>query len=446
MCQIDVCALRALEEIEDFTRSVAPARVTRFSIVGYSLGGLIARYLLGMLESRQAADSSSSSSYFDAVEPVNFTTFASPAIGIPQFPNLFSRFISFFGARLLSRTGEQIYAGDTFLHDRPLLEIMAQPDTSFYRALSRFRNKSIFANSVNDRTVPFATGGFPEDLKDPFARADKIARAVSDDPQSPDTELERGGMEFTFEEACPYIIKEWRWKEKKPKTKVQQQAPEPTHDVGSSSSNGPTDLSDDPDLDPLLTEHGSSSTRSRWRLLLPALPFFLRPSTFSGVPYRLGYLLPFFMPVLIPCFMVYIATRFLLQSRKSRTRIQSLLTGDLSTLEGQLRRVGLALEDTFEEIAEDVFPIEGNVNNDTRGSGDGYYSSDKPDSKIDAVLSPAQIRMTKNLNAIPGLKKYFVYLPKERNSHGAIICRDARWEGHLKGLEVLRWWASNFSI
>lgn len=41
----------------------------------YSLGGLVARYVLGLLESRTP-------SFFAEVRPVNFATFASPAIGM----------------------------------------------------------------------------------------------------------------------------------------------------------------------------------------------------------------------------------------------------------------------------------------------------------------------------------------------------------------------------
>lgn len=75
-------------------------KVTKFSIVGYvhllykricifidffclllrsySLGGLVARYLVGLLYERK---------FFETVEPVNFTTFASPAIGSRSFLN-----------------------------------------------------------------------------------------------------------------------------------------------------------------------------------------------------------------------------------------------------------------------------------------------------------------------------------------------------------------------
>lgn len=150
--------------------------------------------------------------------------------------------------------------------------------------------------------------------------------------------------------------------------------------------------------------------------------------------------MPFLMPVLLPSFLVYVGGRFAVQSRSSRRRIAEVFsTGELATVESRLRRVGLALEDTFEEIAEDTFPVPAAPQPD-------QTSSISDSSTTDAILTPAQKRMSDNLNAIEGLEKYLVYLCDVRNSHGAIIARDTRWEGHEKGLEVLQWFAERFVI
>lgn len=62
---IDVCADRVVDEIDDECKRIEldGGKVERFSIVGYSLGGLVARYVLGLLDSR-------SPSFFDQVRPV----------------------------------------------------------------------------------------------------------------------------------------------------------------------------------------------------------------------------------------------------------------------------------------------------------------------------------------------------------------------------------------
>jgi hypothetical protein len=62
-------------------------KVTRFSITGYSLGGLLARYVIGALHAAK---------FFDTVEPVNFTTIATPHLGIPKYPSFFSAMVGSF--------------------------------------------------------------------------------------------------------------------------------------------------------------------------------------------------------------------------------------------------------------------------------------------------------------------------------------------------------------
>lgn len=51
---IDVCAERLVLEIEEELESIRNrgGNVTKLSVVGYSLGGLVARYAVGLLESR----------------------------------------------------------------------------------------------------------------------------------------------------------------------------------------------------------------------------------------------------------------------------------------------------------------------------------------------------------------------------------------------------------
>ncbi|KIJ55786.1 hypothetical protein M422DRAFT_152238, partial [Sphaerobolus stellatus SS14] len=48
-------------------------KVTHFSIIGYSLGGLLARYVVGVLQSKK---------FFEMVKPINFATVATPHIGL----------------------------------------------------------------------------------------------------------------------------------------------------------------------------------------------------------------------------------------------------------------------------------------------------------------------------------------------------------------------------
>ena len=132
--------------------------MTKLSVTGYSLGGLVSRYLIGVLHQRK---------FFENVTPVNFNTFATPHIGLPRYPNFFSALANSLGPKLLSRTGEQFFAVDKWSPSgRPLLAVMADPgtvaqchslsggicltsrlDRIFYQALELFPHKTIYANA-----------------------------------------------------------------------------------------------------------------------------------------------------------------------------------------------------------------------------------------------------------------------------------------------------------
>lgn len=125
---------------------------------------VVARYLLGLLHSR-------SPSFFDTHKPISFSTLSSPVsllrnriipytgahtarclqhYGIPRYSEslfsapppviysmskdtLLSTTLCWLGARIMSRSGEQLYVVDKYSEDdpRPLLEIMADPRTSY---------------------------------------------------------------------------------------------------------------------------------------------------------------------------------------------------------------------------------------------------------------------------------------------------------------------------
>ena len=70
---IDVCGLRVAKEIEDQIETLGS--VIKFSLVGYSLGGLIARYALGILYKKQLFKKHD-------IELINFTTFCTPHVGV----------------------------------------------------------------------------------------------------------------------------------------------------------------------------------------------------------------------------------------------------------------------------------------------------------------------------------------------------------------------------
>jgi hypothetical protein len=55
---------------------------------------------------------------------------------------------------------------------RPLLSVLADPESIFIQGLKKFRNRSVYANVVNDRTVVFYTSALSK--TDPFKDLDNI--------------------------------------------------------------------------------------------------------------------------------------------------------------------------------------------------------------------------------------------------------------------------------
>lgn len=150
---------RATYEIEQCIRHLRREgmHVKQFSIIGYSMGGLIARYAIGLLYQN---------GFFDGVEPVNFTTFATPHLGasvtvLGGMCGLLDKLVS----RRLSVVGRQLFLVDNHLGcGRPLLDIMAEQKTVFARGLQCFRRRTVYGNTRGDYCVPYSTAAF--DLTD----------------------------------------------------------------------------------------------------------------------------------------------------------------------------------------------------------------------------------------------------------------------------------------
>lgn len=194
---IDWLGERVVQEMKEAQRHLASRsnqHIARLSVVGYSLGGLVARYVVGLLESHSFFSDTAS-----PVEARQVVTIATPHIGSPPGSGAFGKVTAFIGGRLLSRTGEQLYCLDggwESVEDakrrdtkgRPervgLLEHMARPRSVFVRALQRFQHVRFYANTVNDPTVPFRTGCI--EAYDPFKEGVRVDVCVRrPDPKKP---------------------------------------------------------------------------------------------------------------------------------------------------------------------------------------------------------------------------------------------------------------------
>jgi len=149
---IETGAERVTREIEEVLEELERKgdKIAKISIIGYSLGGLVGRYTVGLLQAR---------GLFDRLQPMNFTTFATPHLGI-RTPLLGWRnhIWNVIGARTLSVSGHQLFLIDSFRDTgRPLLSVMADANSTFISGLKRFHHRSLYSNIINDRSVTFYT-------------------------------------------------------------------------------------------------------------------------------------------------------------------------------------------------------------------------------------------------------------------------------------------------
>ena len=153
---VDVCGERVLVELRGVVASHPSLRA--LSLVGYSFGGLVARYLAGALSVERPRP-------FLGLTPLNYVSFACPhlgptllhlpgdAPGAPPRAATSPAISLFFLRRLGGLSGAQLALADS----TQLLMLLAHPRSVFYKALAAFKHRAVYANASGDRTVPFWT-------------------------------------------------------------------------------------------------------------------------------------------------------------------------------------------------------------------------------------------------------------------------------------------------
>ncbi|KYK60524.1 lipid particle protein [Drechmeria coniospora] len=160
---IELGGARVCAEIEEEIRSIESrgGKITKLSIIGYSLGGLVSRYAVGLLYAK---------GILDTLDCMNFVTFASPHLGVRSpLKGWHNHVWNVIGARTLSMSGRQLFTIDKFRDTgRPLLSVLADPASIFMRGLRKFKRHTLYTNIVNDRSAVYYTTGIQK--TDPYRR------------------------------------------------------------------------------------------------------------------------------------------------------------------------------------------------------------------------------------------------------------------------------------
>ncbi|KAI8842193.1 putative serine esterase-domain-containing protein [Chytriomyces cf. hyalinus JEL632] len=164
---VDGCGAKTVRIVTERLADASKPRISHISFAGYSLGGLILRYAIGVLYAHGVFANPSQSVSLNAVSnelgfsPViahKFVTFASPHLGTynPNSANsgLYFRLASF----LLARPGAQMLHQDrTGLDNRKMINVLADPALPFFQGLALFEERILYGNIINDNMVGHRT-------------------------------------------------------------------------------------------------------------------------------------------------------------------------------------------------------------------------------------------------------------------------------------------------
>lgn len=158
---------RVCAEIEDELRTIKDkgGQITKLSIIGYSLGGLVARYATGLLYAKGV---------LNKLDCRNFATFATPHLGVRSpLKGYHNHIWNVLGARTLSKSGNQLFTVDKFRDTgRPLLSVLADPESIFMSGLRMFKRRTLYMNIVNDRSAVYYTTGIQK--TDPYTDIENV--------------------------------------------------------------------------------------------------------------------------------------------------------------------------------------------------------------------------------------------------------------------------------
>lgn len=98
----------------------------------------------------------------------NFTTFATPHLGVRSPARGFKAFVwNVMASRSLSISGREMFAIDTFRDTgRPVLAVLADPESIFMTGLERFQRRTLYSNITNDMNTDYYTTSIQR--SDPF--------------------------------------------------------------------------------------------------------------------------------------------------------------------------------------------------------------------------------------------------------------------------------------
>ncbi|KAH9602359.1 hypothetical protein KSS87_020024 [Heliosperma pusillum] len=156
---VDVMAQRLAAEVQEIIENKPKLR--KISFVAHSVGGLVARYAIGILYQPPKGDNENSTGTIGGLQAMNFVTVATPHLGSrgnKQVPFLFGftaveKVASLVIHWIFRRTGRHLFLTDIDDGKPPLLKRMVDDDSEycFLSALRVFKRRVAYSNVGYDR-------------------------------------------------------------------------------------------------------------------------------------------------------------------------------------------------------------------------------------------------------------------------------------------------------
>ncbi|KAK9450982.1 putative serine esterase-domain-containing protein [Limtongia smithiae] len=389
---IDMCGEKVADEIEQALESYEKQniQIDKISVVGYSLGGLMARYAIGILYTK---------GIFKKVTPVNFTTFCTPHIGVrAPGKDLPTTLFNTLVPRTISATGRQLFMLDNFSNtSMPLINLLADKSSIFFHALELFSNHALYANIVNDRRTSWFTAGISH--TDPFLDLHTVS--LNHLPGYSPTILDVSNP-------------------------VSMRKRSHDDDVTYSSHDPLCDLSGNGTVTGV-------QARAKSLTVLPGLSVMLIK-------------LVFISPIYVLAFLISASIQTFYSSRRLR-EFHSNRKGRYGLDEFRLPRLDEQVEDVVDTVLGDFIPygishsLVDNLLEDSDSNDESLLNLEqKPYDYIPPLeLSDGQLQMIRSLNTV-SWKKFPVHITKTKAAHAAVIVRHMDWKGMEEGEVVIRHW------
>ncbi|KAL9237152.1 hypothetical protein vseg_011737 [Gypsophila vaccaria] len=162
---VDVMAQRLAAEVQEIVKLKPTLR--KISFVAHSVGGLVARYAIGILYQQPDGDNENTGGTIGGLEAMNFITVATPHLGSrgnKQVPFLFGfttieKVASLVIHWIFRRTGRHLFLTDHDEGKPPLLKRMVDDNSEycFLSALRAFKRRIAYSNVGYDHIVGWRT-------------------------------------------------------------------------------------------------------------------------------------------------------------------------------------------------------------------------------------------------------------------------------------------------